>query len=266
MIRLVLVVFLVGCGAGTPDARLAANLYTDTCTWRGDAWLGVENLEVTLEVAPGALPVRDVPGPVGACTLDAPLFAAETPPDEGEAIPRLDGTPRWASDLANGLMQEDGPGLWLASRRPEAGCQELGDVAPSGIRLEDAGVFAGLSTPAPGAAGLVNIDGRREDEATKPVVRGNALDLSWTASGWPESFVQLRVLSQGRVRQSLTCNTTGLSAWEVDAAQWDQLDAPGVDSAQIYVGFQAVEEQKVDGFGPAEVVTRMVAMLGDNDT
>jgi len=265
MYRLIVILSLAACSGG-PDGRLTANLYADTCFWRGDAWLGIENLEVTLEVSPGALAVRDLPALVGQCSLDLPLFATEVPPAEGEEIPGLDGTPRWASDIANGLMEDQGLGLWRSARKPEAGCQALDEVASDGIRLEDAGVFDGLTTPFPGTAEPVLIDGDREDVATKPVVKGNSMDVSWDAQGWPESFVQLRALSQGRVRQTLTCNTTGLSEFAVSAVHWDQLDAAGTDQAQIFVGFQATSMEKVSGFGETETVTRLVVMLGENET
>lgn len=253
---LVLAVGATGCGDSEPDGRLVGTLYTNTCDWSGSEWLGVERIQVSLEYIPGALPDRSLPS--GACSLDAHLFAEENRVSDGDDIPDLEGTPRWTSTTEAGTLDAAQAGLWIDDHAPSGGCGTVAELAGGGLSLVDAGVFDGVTTPAPSTdPGLVYLDGLRDDEWQKPLQRGNPIDISWTGTGWDESFVQIRQLNGDTVRQTLTCNTTGMSAFALTTAVWDQLEDVGADRVALYVGFQNRGEVKVKG-DTLETLTRVV--------
>jgi hypothetical protein len=253
-----LVLVLVACGGGT-EGRLVGTLFTNTCDWSGQEWLGVESVQVSLEYAPGALPDRSLPAGVQSCSLETRLFPEENRV-EGEAIPRLDGEPRWELAGTDGRLDPATTGLWTDRNSPAGGCETVSDFAGDGLILREAGPLEGVRSPATGEAGLVYLDGSREDEWERTLQRGNPVEVSWTASGWDESFVQLRQVNGGQVRQVLTCTTTGLTSFRIDNGVWDQLDELGADTLELYVGHQNVGEARARG-DDYEVITRQITAL-----
>ena len=247
---------LSACGGGDPDARVTATLHTGMCDWYGDQWLGVERVSVAVEYAPGSLPDRSLPTMVGSCSLETILFADEARFDNGAELPKVNGTPRWASVEESGSLTEEITGLWTGSKQFSGGCTTVADVAPDGFALEAAGDLDGITTPPPGSPGLVYIDGELEHDWTGVVQRGNPLPLSWDGAGWDETFVQIRQVNGGNMRQTLTCNTTGLSSFKVDNSVWGQLDDVGAEAIEVYVGFQNVRVVKQKG-ETVEAITRI---------
>lgn len=263
MIRswLVLATTLAACGGGEPDARIVGTLFTNTCDWGGREWLGVERVQVELEYTPGALADRSLPKTVQNCSLETALFADEGRLDGGADVPGLNGDARWVAGPEDGALPKTRDGLWFTDIEPSTGtCQEVDEIGGAGVTLDEAGDFAGVTTPPPGSSGLVNIDGEREHDWGGTIAHGSAIPLSWTAEGWDESFVQIRQLGGGQVRQTLTCNTTGFTAFRIDNGIWDQLDDVGASSVEVYVGFQNLSEVSVKG-ETAQTITRMVHVL-----
>lgn len=251
---------LVGCGVGDPDARVVASLYTGTCDWSGSEWLGVQRVGVAVEYAPGTLADRSLPGLVGTCSLDTALFPDESRFDGGADLPKLEGDPSWESTSEGGSLSKARDGLWTGSVSPSGGCGTIGEVAADGLTLNGAGALDGLRTPVPGDPGLVYVDGELDHDWGGVLQQGNPLPLSWTAGGWDESFVQIRQVGGGTVRQTLTCNTTGLSSFRVDNSVWEQLENVGAETIEVYVGFQNVVTERQGGES-VESITRVVHVL-----
>ena len=64
------------------------------------------------------------------------------------------------------------------------------------------------------------------------------------------------------MRQTLTCNTTGLSSFKVDNSVWGQLDDVGAEAIEVYVGFQNVRVVKQKG-ETVEAITRIDRFVCD---
>jgi len=261
---LVFMTLLAACGVGTPDSRVTGTLYTSMCDWNESQWLGVERVRVAIEYAPGNLADRSLPTQIGSCSLDTTLFPEESRFDGGEDLPKLDGSPRWASIEESGALTEETAGLWTGGASLAGGCTTVDDVAATGLKLESAGDLDGISTPPPGDPGLVYIDGELEHDWSGVVQRDSPLPLSWDGAGWDETFVQIRQINGETVRQTLTCNTTGLTAFRVDNSIWGQLDNVGAEQVQVYVGFQNVDKLRQKG-ETVEVVTRLVHVVQTDD-
>ncbi|MFK7926887.1 MAG: hypothetical protein AB8H79_01770 [Myxococcota bacterium] len=254
-------VALAACGGGDPDARVVGTMFTNTCDWGGNSWLGIERVRVELEYSPGVLTDRALPASVQNCSLDTPLFLDESKIEGGLDLPGLTGDPRWAAGPEDGTLSKTREGLYASDIAPTTGsCQKLEDIGGTGVTVTEAGDFDGVTTPAPGTAGLILINDELETGYTGRVARDVSMDLSWSAEGWEQSFVQIRQVGSGVVRQSLTCTTTGMESFKLDPSVWDQLDDLGSTQVEVFVGFQNIEDQTVNG-EPVESITRMVHAL-----
>ena len=90
MTRLVCLLTLVAaCGGGEPDGRVVSTLYTGTCDWSGNEWLGVERVQVAVEYAPGNLADRSLPTltPGKAAVPGSSLGLAVTGTPDGAGTP-----------------------------------------------------------------------------------------------------------------------------------------------------------------------------------
>lgn len=257
---LALTVILAACGGGEPDSRVVGTMYTGTCDWSGSEWLGVERVTVAVEYAPGQLADRSLPTTVGDCSLETILFADEGRIAGGQDLPKLSGDPRWQGNGEEGPLSKTRDGLWVGETSPSGGCGKVDELASSGLVLDDAGALDGMRTPPPGDEGLVYVNDELDHDWEGVLQKGNPLALSWTAEGWDEAFVQVRQLNGGTVRQTLTCNTTGLTSFRVDNSVWDQLENVGAESIEIYVGFQNVSQESRGG-ETAETITRVAHVL-----
>ena len=259
-IALAAAAFAVACG-GSPDARVVGTAFTGTCDWNGDEWLGVRRLGISLEYAPRGLEDRSLPSR-GNCSLDVALFADESRFDGGEDLPKLEGSPRWTATEREGSLTRTTEGLYTGSSSTQGGCAEIDEVFGDGLRLDSAGALDGVGTPSPGTPGLVRVDGELDHDWSGVVQYGNPMDLSWTATGWDESFVQIRAISSGSVMQTLTCNTTGADGFLIDNDIWDELGTTS-GTAEVYVGFQNVSETRQGG-DKVETITRLAHVVASD--
>lgn len=228
----------IGLGRGVAvDARLYADVYTwgcsqqDTAGGPGEQWEGVYAYNISFEYAPDGLVDRSIPET--GCSTSLDIF----PTDAGANAHDLVETPSWYnSDDYKGVLQHENTGFYSANVFSNAhSCAYPDDVLGSGTQVADADVFSGASTPAP--AELVSVtDGT--DGSNTGLTYGSDVDVSWDASGWDESWIQIRREKNGTLVQGLTCRTTGLDVFTIDASVWSQLsDAMEVDLTNLYVGF-----------------------------
>ena len=231
--RSIAVLLLLSACGSDENARMVTSLYTQTCDWSGSDWLGVERVSVGVEYAPEALPARDLPDGVGNCSTDVRLFLDETALKGGQSIPQAE-SPRWVAVDEDGTLEVESTGLYFDEKEPAGGCLTLDELAGQGVSLDQAGALDGATSPAPSKSGLVFLDDKRTWE--KNLTFGQPVTLSWTAEGWDESFVQIRQLNGNTVNEVLTCNTTGLTAFAVDADVWGQTTNMGSQSLELIVG------------------------------
>lgn len=228
----------VGLGRGeASDARLYADLYTwqcahtDTGGGAGEQWEGVYAYNITLEYAPDGLVNRDMPDT--GCTDSLDLF----PQDAGASGHDLPSTPGWSNnETYSGAFVHENTGFYSGSAFTSShSCTYPEDVLGDGTSISNADIFSGARSPAPGTVSSV-IDGT--DGANNGLQYGEEVDVSWEASGWDESWVQIRRETGGQLVQGLTCKTTDTSSFTIDSSIWSQLsDAIEVDVTNIYVGF-----------------------------
>jgi hypothetical protein len=228
----------IGLGRGEAvDARLYADLYTWGCAQEdtgggvADEWEGVYAYNITLEYAPDGLVDRSVPE--SGCSDSLDIF----PEDAGSAGHDLPDTPSWANGSTySGTFLHENTGFYAGSAFASShSCAYPEDVIGDGTTISNADVFSGARSPAPGTVSSV-IDGT--DGSNNGLQFGEDVNVSWEASGWDESWVQIRRETNGELVQGLTCKTTGDSAFTIDQSIWDQLsNAIEVDVTNIYVGF-----------------------------
>lgn len=227
----------IGLGRGEAvDARLYADVYTWTCSQEdtgggpSEVWEGVYAYNISFEYAPDGLVDRSLPE--SGCSPSLDIF----PLDAGASGYDLEATPSWYnSDDYEGVMQHENTGFYSSNVFSNAhSCAYPDDVLAAGTQVLDAGVFSGASTPSPGTLASV-VDGVEGNEG---INFGDEVAVTWDASGWDESWVQVRREKNGALVQGLTCRTTGDSAFTIDTSVWSQMsDAMEVDLTNIYVGF-----------------------------
>lgn len=231
----------VGLGAGeAADARLTADLYTwpcqDTDTGGGvlSSWEGAFSYNLTLEYAPDALADRGFPA--SGCSLTADMF----PTNAGAGAVNLSGVdePGWSNGSLEGTMPHVSTGFYykpvFANQRS---CQEADDLLGEGTLLASAGALTGAQTPAPGAYEGVTVTG--EVDANTGLAFGSTIEVSWEASHWSGSWIQVRREKGGEAVQTVTCNTTGSDGFTVDDAVWSMFSsALEVDVTNLYVAVE----------------------------
>lgn len=259
MRSLAVLMLLSACGSND-NARMVTSLYTQTCDWSGSDWLGVERVTVGVEYAPESLPDRALPDGVGKCSTDVRLFLDESALEGGQSIPKVSDSPRWVASEEDGTLEVESLGLYFDDKSPAGGCKTPDELAGQGVQLDQAGVLDGATSPIPSKAGLVYLDGSRDGTWDKTLQFGQPIDLSWSAEGWDESFVQIRQLNGGTVREVLTCNTTGLTAFPVDGAVWGQTANMGAQTLEIIVGQRNIGASSGKG-EDLETVTQLVHVI-----
>lgn len=227
----------IGLGRGdAPDARLYADVYTWACSHTDTGgeltqWEGVYGFDVTMEYAPDGLVDRSVPE--SGCSPSLDIF----PVDAGANGHDLTTTPSWSNGSEySGVTQNKGTGFYSAAvLSDQHSCVYPEQLMGDGTTISDADTFSGAQTPALGEVTSVT-DGT--DGTNTGLVYGTPTDISWEASGWDESWVQIRREKAGALVEGLTCSTTGDSAFSIDDSVWSQLsDALEVDVTNVYVGF-----------------------------
>jgi hypothetical protein len=250
---------LVGVEQGA-DARLTADLYTWDCTNEESDWMGVLGFDIALEFVPDNLNSRALP-PVGSCAYAIDMFALDAL-QSGDDLPGATGMPTWSTDAMTGDFMEVGPGLWFSDVfRNVLSCDDSASVITSGVEVQDAGVFSGMTSPTAGE--ITSITSNNSSLAGFPF--GELVELDWEASGWDETFVQLRRERNGVAYEVVTCNTSGLSAFTINDSTWEMLNPEIVaDTNLLYVGFQNRLEEVTEYGQELELVARALHVVGIN--
>ena len=254
-----LLLVLSACGADQ-NARMVTSLYTQTCDWSGSDWLGVERMTVGVEYAPQALPPRDLPPGVGNCSTDPRLFLDEVALEGGQQIPNASDNPTWSTTKEDGTLRVESAGLYFDDKSPSGGCLKPDEIAGDGVVLNQAGVLDGAQSPPPSIPGMVFLDGQRDGEWDKTLQFGQPIDLSWTAEGWDESFVQIRQANGGTIREVLTCNTTGMTTFTIDNAVWAQTTNLGAQTLELVVAQRNTGTTSGKG-EDLEAITQLVQVI-----
>lgn len=248
----------LGAGPET-DGRLTSDVYTWSCESEETQWMGALGFDVALEFVPDELASRELPAP-GECQKDLSMFAIDTL-TAGAEIPDLEGNPHWQTASEDGELEPQVDGLWYDEVfKNVLTCREVGDVVSGGVELVEAGVLDGVITPQAGEVTFVGAD----VDTTGGIDFGTTMNLSWTTSGWDESFVQIRRVKDGLAVETVTCGTTGLDTFAIDEAIWAYFDeAYSVDVNFMYVGFQnSGQSLAADGVKKVDVATRALHVVG----
>lgn len=266
---------LTGCdgnkidlGAGPErDGRLIADVFTWYCNLTDDQgeiieeWEGAFGYNVTLQHAPDALP--DLSLPESGCEAGVDLF----PADAGGGGADLDTQPGWSNSAdLSGTITAQGNGFYreevFANRRT---CGYTDDILGDGTELTDAGDFSGAKTPAPGTFSGVTLSGAEVNPQTG-IPFGAQMLVEWDATGWDQSFVQIRREQGGVAVETATCNGGTSGEFEVGDNVWGLLhDVVEVDVTNIYVGVQSTGTVTTPDGLEMELTTRMmhIAIVDD---
>lgn len=236
-------------GAGPePDARLVADVFTWKCADFDDSgvlvseWLGLLAFEVALQYAPDGLQEDTFPSP-GDCAADVILFPRDAG-DYGASIPDIDDEPDWTGATRSGELSDEGGGFYIDEVTEDyLGCSLAEEALSEGVTLSDAGSLDGATTPSAGALTSVSFD----PDSSEGLEFGDEVNVDWEVSGWDTTWVQIRQERDGEAWVSVTCNTTGQSAFTVDDSVWGLLNAEfNSDVINLYVGFENNDEQITD--------------------
>jgi hypothetical protein len=243
-----------GKGPG-PDARLHADMFTWECRTDDtggnvvDAWEGVYAYDVWMEYAPDALVDRALPS--SGCVKGVDLF----PTSAGGGAYDLVTEPTWSNGDAEGSLARTGTGFYRDEVfGNQSGCARTDELLGDGTLLGGGTPFDGARTPAPGSYEDVRVSSL---DAQSGIPFGASVDVAWTASGWDESFVQVRREDRsGSLLESVTCPATG-GAFAVDDAVWGLFNsALEADVTNLYVGVQRVQQAEMDDGQIIETVSR----------
>lgn len=252
----------VGQGVGV-DARLTSDAYTWACTnFEGsDDWAGVYGFDISLEFVPDAVPSRALP-PVGSCSYGLAMFAADSLVS-GQAIPDAAEEPIWTTLDREGSLRQTLDGLYTDEVFDGVlSCESVDDVVSGGVELSDAGVVNGVIGPVAGEVYTVEATGGYD----VGIPFGTEVELEWEVEGWQESFVHVRRSRDEVAYETVTCNTTGMSEFEIDDAVWSLLDESlTVDRNFLYVGFQNVSTLETLYGQKMDLETRALHAVGIDD-
>jgi hypothetical protein len=264
---LALVVLATGCGRGKTslgsgpgdDGRLISTVYTWECLNPNDGALyqGVYGQEISLEFAPDDVQALDLPA-AGDCEAGLDLFPADAGAG-GVDIPGIEDEPRWTTDASSGELDPLGGGYYYDSVLENVhSCQEVGQLLKGGSVLSDAGVLDDIATPEPESMPSVTLDGDYESG----IPWGTDLEASWDADHeWDDVWVQVRRERDGEAWESVTCNATGGSSFDIDGAIWSMMtESLSVDTNNLYVGFNRSTTRETDDGLKIEAVTRAIAV------
>jgi hypothetical protein len=256
-----------------PDARFAADLYTWPCstsstttdsggtTGTSDVWEGVFQYGVSLEYAPDALVDRGLP--TTGCVSGLDVFARDAG-SGGLDIPGAP-SPTWSNGDATGTLERQTPGFYYANVLDnERSCQESQELLGEGTLLSDAGSFSGARTPQPGTFESVTLTG--DVNSNSGLEFGATVTADWDASGWTSSWVQVRRENDGALVESVTCNTTGSTSFDVDDAVWSLMtSAIRTDVTNLYVAVENAGVSRTEDGQEIELITRAmhVAVVQD---
>ena len=262
---LVFGLMLIGCGDGViklglgeeTDARFTSDVYTWDCSAGDQNWMGAFSFDVSLVYTPDNLASRALPAP-NACVSGLSMFALDTL-EGGTDIPEAD-EPEWTTGDTSGKLRRQLPGLYYDDVFKNVfSCDPVDSIISSGVKLVDSGTLSGVSTPEAGEVVQVSTD----LEAAGGVPFGETFNLSWDASGWDESFIQIRRARSEMLVETLTCNTTGRSEFAIDSGVWGELDETvNANRNYLYVGFRNTDNVMSEAGQRVDIETRALHVVG----
>lgn len=245
-----------------PDSRFTADVYVWPCIEKGadtgsedTLYNGVYAFDLALEYAPDALASQTLPAP-GSCEASLSVFPIDAGAS-GVDIPDLAGDPEWESVVDVGVLAHGSPGFYYSNvLENQRSCQTTNDVVGGGVALTNAGAITGARTPDPGDLGAVTVADASGDGILD---FGEVTEVSWEASGWNETWVQIRQERDGEAWGTVTCNTTGMESFTLDASVWGELsETLPVQYINLYVGFTAANTQLPDEVQKVHARTRTI--------
>ncbi len=268
---LIAAALLMGCNKGTidvgggaaTDGRLTSDVYTWDCTSEDGDWMGVFGFDITLEWVPDDIYDRSLPAP-GQCTAGLSMFALDAG-YSGDDIPNAKNkNPRWRTAGDTGRMDEVWSGLWRDEVDANVmGCSPVEDTIVDGVEVYDAGIMTGARTPQAGEVALVEINGESTSEFETGFGFGEEIEVAWEASGWDESFVQVRRVKDWIAYDTVICNTTGEEGFVVDDEVWGLLNEDlNVDYNYFYVAFRNTDQWETEYGQKVDVITRGLHVAG----
>ena len=245
-----------------PDSRFTADVYVWPCIEKAEDTAGEDTLyngvyafDLALEYAPDALASQTLPAP-GDCQASLSVFPIDAGAS-GVDIPELSGDPEWESVVDVGVLAHGSPGFYFSNvLENQRSCQTADDVVGGGVALTNAGSITGARTPDPGDLGAVTVADASGDGILD---FGEVTEVSWEASGWNETWVQIRQERDGEAWGTVTCNTTGMESFTLDASVWGELsETLPVQYINLYVGFTAANTQLPDEVQKVHARTRTI--------
>jgi hypothetical protein len=245
-----------------PDSRFTADVYVWPCIEKGadtasadTLYNGVYAFDLALEYAPDALASQTLPAP-GTCEASLSVFPIDAGAS-GVDIPDLTGDPEWESVVDVGVLAHGSPGFYFSNvLENQRSCQTTDDVIGGGVVLTNAGSVTGARTPDPGDLGAVTVADANEDGVLD---FGEVTEVSWEASGWNETWVQIRQERDGEAWGTVTCNTTGMESFTLDDTVWGELNETlPVQYINLYVGFTTANTQLPDEVQKVHARTRTI--------
>ena len=245
-----------------PDSRFTADVYVWPCIEKAEdtasedtLYNGVYAFDLALEYAPDALASQTLPAP-GTCQASLSVFPIDAGAS-GVDIPDLAGDPEWESVVDVGVLAHGSPGFYFSNvLENQRSCQTADDVVGGGVALTNAGSITGARTPDPGDLGAVTVADASGDGILD---FGEVTEVSWEASGWNETWVQIRQERDGEAWGTVTCNTTGMESFTLDASVWGELsETLPVQYINLYVGFTAANTQLPDEVQKVHARTRTI--------
>ncbi|MCP4804768.1 MAG: hypothetical protein GY913_30210 [Proteobacteria bacterium] len=240
-------------GTAPADVRVTFDAIAWTCDDAGDDgtfdyWVGVEQLFLDVQHAPGELFPYELPDE--GCEVWTSPF-----PDgnhvTGSDLPDRDGPLTWSMPLiatfgqpGEGELEQELGGFWRADLFNDYNtCHEAADVLGAEVSFGGSELLAATTLPEPGTLEQVLVDVDIEDGVTI----GETIELGWTAEGWDQAFVGFERRRDGVPVEAIVCDAAGLDAYTLDAAFWSlsEVDLPGT-TARVMVGFANREFEEGD--------------------
>lgn len=245
---------LMSCG-GSVDSRVTLDVFTGTCDWSGDEWMGVERVAMSVEHAPGQLMDRALDLPWGGCSLTPSLLLDDGPLQGGRALKDVGERPSWSSGTFAGTLTKIEDGYWLGGTTPSGTCGSIDDVLDGGFQLQQLGPLNEVVSPMTGSTtGVITMNGETEHDWDGELNVGTEATVGWSVSGWERSFVQIRSYVGRNPSATLTCDTSGESSFTIDSDIWDELGATGDQSIELVVGFTSQLENKSGGMNTQSAI------------
>lgn len=248
-------------GAGpAADARLIADIYTWPCLSgsEGPEVQGVFSFDVSLEYAPDGLQGLTLPEP-GQCSAELSMFPFDAG-NGGADIPGVTRDPGWTNGDQQGNLERLAPGFYYdAALDNQHTCQAPEDMFGDGVVIERASVFTGATTPAAGIIGDVITDDSTGDGTLN---YGEGASVEWEDGEWDQTWVQVRQERDGEAWGYVTCNTTGMTSFEIGDNVWSLMDGDlPVETINLYVGFTNSAELTMKDGQKITAVTRGIHVL-----